>query len=61
MNFRAALLKTGSITFDSTGEYIIVSNDVLIDDDEDCNTPYNSNDETCNYDEIDNNISESWD
>lgn len=61
---RTALLKTDSITFDSTGDFIVtsVSNDASVSDDEASNSSHkDDHDDTyANYDEIDK-ISESWD
>ena len=61
INFREALLKTDTITLDSTGEYIVTSVN-HVSDDETSNSSCNSHDETYNdYDDRDNKITESWD
>lgn len=61
---RETLLKTDSIKFDSTGDYIVtaVSNDASISDDEtsiSCDNDYDGAHSI--LDEVDNRIIESWD
>lgn len=61
---RETLLKTDSIKFDSTGDYIVtaVSNDASISDDETSSSCDNDYDGAHSIlDEVDNRIIESWD
>lgn len=52
-----------SITFDSTGDYIVTTaNDMLVSDKEASDSSYDDRDESySNCIEVDNNANESWD